>query len=1031
MTKPKIRKSLFIGLGGTGAQTLIALKKRFFEVYGQYDGHDGAPNFVKFMVFDTDPVGTRESCRIQGVQNQVLDTSRDIVFEHSEVISVAAKDCQYFVKDPANAKWFESWMPLKNHRVLDGLNNLDRGAGQVRMFGRLAFFWNAAQIKRSIKHAIQEVLQAGTPDEDFEPLGEGGGSMLDVHIVGSLAGGTGSGMFMDTALAVRQMLNEDFVDCRGVDIKGYFLLPDVFTSELSANKTPRVFPNAAGALLDLDFFMEFKNPQDASKDELRGHIWTPSHKDSIHEGSETEPLLKFKYLGGEETHVESKPFSAVYLINNKNANGGTYKKVHELCDALAKGIFASTTSISTAFKSADDNNKDVLDTFNYKKGWVGSVGVSEFVYNLTEVRKHLGLRALQKGLADLLIVAPNMSNHAVQFMDDLRLVENPEKSTLVADLKSSAVVPNCELVEDMFEEAASERARFETMAKSEFAKITAAAQSKLQAAKEKLESLSNQIPGAARATATAALFDAVHKELQESRAELDRDLGVVEEAIQQDLEALTADGIEAAISTIMSKNMVVRLMNRGELDMLRRDWNQSMNEWTAGILEREAIFQAKSLISELEDYCALKAKESEDVARHLSGLRAAVAKSLDSRRHTVARKSPTPFVLNLHVDDMEQEGFEEKVDLDLAALYAESCATTKKEQDPAQQVEALVQWVLDQNLTAMANYQASASDTKVADWILSHAAEGDSANEFRNTVLGAAIGDLMQRSSPLLGYNDLSTREDNSGMPLSKRLEEKEHFVICVPTTEAQDVIERLVPRLGISQDAIEVTTVADQKDRVSIFRRQHGAPAFAMNGVRRYLREYELKHGSWDVDGEVFHVNYNWFRAMQSIGHNLRQGASVSAENNLKQWVYGLLLGLVRWDDGSGVWRVTSSDNPLGLTERDTSRTELKKLVLETHGLGEEFEKAWKDLRDTQGDLAAKNKIEAAISRKDDSGNETISFLNYGLNEQTNQYHKTVSTDNPLGSAYKSRPECLKLMTEEVKLIAELAKEFGVQVQN
>ena len=275
MTKPKIRKSLFIGLGGTGAHTLIALKKRFFEVYGQYDGHDGAPNFVKFMVFDTDPVGTRESCRIPAVRNQALDTPRDIVFEHSEVISVAAKDCQYFVKDAANADWFERWMPLGNNRVLDGLNNLDRGAGQVRMFGRLAFFWNAANIKRSIKHAIQEVLQAGTPDEDFEPLGEGGGSMLDVHIVGSLAGGTGSGMFMDTAMAVRQMLNEDFVDCRGVDIKGYFLLPDVFTSELSSNKTPRVFPNAAGALLDLDFFMEFKSPQDASKDDVRGHIWDP------------------------------------------------------------------------------------------------------------------------------------------------------------------------------------------------------------------------------------------------------------------------------------------------------------------------------------------------------------------------------------------------------------------------------------------------------------------------------------------------------------------------------------------------------------------------------------------------------------------------------------------------------------------------------------------------------------------------------------------------------------------------------------
>ena len=1031
MTKPKIRKSLFIGLGGTGAHTLIALKKRFFEVYGQYDGHDGAPNFVKFMVFDTDPVGTRESCRIPAVRNQALDTPRDIVFEHSEVISVAAKDCQYFVKDAANADWFERWMPLANNRVLDGLNNLDRGAGQVRMFGRLAFFWNAANIKRSIKHAIQEVLQAGTPDEDFEPLGEGGGSMLDVHIVGSLAGGTGSGMFMDTAMAVRQMLNEDFVDCRGVDIKGYFLLPDVFTSELSSNKTPRVFPNAAGALLDLDFFMEFKNPQDASKDEMRGHIWDPGQKGSIHEGEQGDALLKFRYLGGEETHLESKPFSAVYLVNNKNANGGTYKKVGELCGALAKGIFASTTSISTAFKSSDDNNKDILDTFNYKKGWVGSVGVSEFVYNLTEVRKHLGLRALQKGLGDLLMDAGDMSNHAIQYMEDMRLVENPEKSTLVSDLKAAAVTPNCELVEEMFEEAASERARFETMVKSEFSKIAAAAEAKLAGTKEKLDTITNQIPGAARATSTTALYNAVYKELKASRAELDRDLKVVEEGIQQDLDALTADGIEAAISTIMSKNMVVRLMNRGELDMLRRDWNQSMNEWTAGLLEREAIFQAKALVSELEDQCARKAKEAEDVARDLRGLRTAVAKELESRRHTVARKSPTPFVLNLHVEDMEQEGFEEKVDLDLADLYVHSCNALEAQADPSNQVDALVDWVLDQNLAAMTDYQATASHTKVSDWILSHAQEGESANEFRNTVLGSAISDLMQRSSPLLGYNDLSTREDTTGLPLSKRLEAKEHFVICVPTSEAQQVLERLVPRLGIADDALEVTTVADQTDRVSIFRRQHGAPAFAMNGVRRYLREYDVRHKDWEVDGEVFHVNYHWYRAMKSIGHNLRQGASVSAENNLKQWVYGLLLGLVQWDDEKGVWRVKADAHPMGLTRRDTSRTELKKFVLEEHGLGEEFEKAWNALRETQGDVAAKGKIEASIYHEDEStGVATVSYANYGLNKLTNQYHKTVSTDYPMGSAYKSRPECHKLITEELKVIADLAKEMGVAVQ-
>ncbi|MDC3044380.1 tubulin-like doman-containing protein [bacterium] len=62
--KPKIRKALFIGLGGTGAMSLIALKKRFMEVYGHVDAQNASlPEFVKFMVFDTDAEGTRNKSK--------------------------------------------------------------------------------------------------------------------------------------------------------------------------------------------------------------------------------------------------------------------------------------------------------------------------------------------------------------------------------------------------------------------------------------------------------------------------------------------------------------------------------------------------------------------------------------------------------------------------------------------------------------------------------------------------------------------------------------------------------------------------------------------------------------------------------------------------------------------------------------------------------------------------------------------------------------------------------------------------------
>ena len=48
MAKTKIRRSLFIGLGGTGLRTLVHLKKLFIETYGE------VPGMIGFLGVDTD-----------------------------------------------------------------------------------------------------------------------------------------------------------------------------------------------------------------------------------------------------------------------------------------------------------------------------------------------------------------------------------------------------------------------------------------------------------------------------------------------------------------------------------------------------------------------------------------------------------------------------------------------------------------------------------------------------------------------------------------------------------------------------------------------------------------------------------------------------------------------------------------------------------------------------------------------------------------------------------------------------------------
>ena len=104
------------------------------------------------------------------------------------------------------------------------------GAGQMRALGRVAFLC-----------ALPDIADAlSTARNDIAPLC--GRQRMRVAIFASLAGGTGSGMFLDIATLIRKILIHD------AHITGHFLLPEVFDS-VSVPK--RIWPNTYAALMEL------------------------------------------------------------------------------------------------------------------------------------------------------------------------------------------------------------------------------------------------------------------------------------------------------------------------------------------------------------------------------------------------------------------------------------------------------------------------------------------------------------------------------------------------------------------------------------------------------------------------------------------------------------------------------------------------------------------------------------------------------------------------------------------------------------
>lgn len=136
----------------------------------------------------------------------------------------------------AIARWFPIMDAASGDEITMGQSSRD-GAGQWRPLGRIGFFLNVSQIHQRLTEAVERARR-------WQPKT----MPLRCHIVCSLAGGTGAGMFWDIAFLLRK-IDENCV------IRGNFLLPDPFEA---VDDTRRLKPNAYAALKELATFKNWR-----------------------------------------------------------------------------------------------------------------------------------------------------------------------------------------------------------------------------------------------------------------------------------------------------------------------------------------------------------------------------------------------------------------------------------------------------------------------------------------------------------------------------------------------------------------------------------------------------------------------------------------------------------------------------------------------------------------------------------------------------------------------------------------------------
>ena len=298
----KIRRSLFIGLGGTGMNALLHTKKMYYDSYGE------VPPMIGFLGLDTDG----------GVYNRSIPAAdgTPVSLSTSEQLPITVgSPQQIYLRNPENY----DWMPEPNVGALSALNI---GAGQTRSNGRFAVTLHKDDLAGRVQNKILQINNAAHIDNPGYSLLS---NDLEVHVVFSLSGGTGCGTFLNVAYLLRELLPD-------AKISGYAVMADVFREMMQGAGVVRVRPNAFGAIMDLDFL---------------------AHLDAA-----SAPVT-FKWLRDAQT-VRERPFTALYLIDNRNANGDMFNDVDQLCEMISLALVTSTGELSVAAASVSDNVAKVI-----------------------------------------------------------------------------------------------------------------------------------------------------------------------------------------------------------------------------------------------------------------------------------------------------------------------------------------------------------------------------------------------------------------------------------------------------------------------------------------------------------------------------------------------------------------------------------------------------------------------------------------------------------------------------------------------
>lgn len=135
--------TLIIGVGGTGLEVIMRLRRLVTESYGSLSAFP----ILGFLHIDTDQNAKSDNPLMAGPPLETFEIYRS---------QVSLQEAQKIVNDPHGYEWYHEWLPpelIANPQLLVS----QEGAGQIRGCGRFSFFYNYQKIGAACVEAKRKI----------------------------------------------------------------------------------------------------------------------------------------------------------------------------------------------------------------------------------------------------------------------------------------------------------------------------------------------------------------------------------------------------------------------------------------------------------------------------------------------------------------------------------------------------------------------------------------------------------------------------------------------------------------------------------------------------------------------------------------------------------------------------------------------------------------------------------------------------------------------------------------------------------